>query len=71
MSDHASAEFLTKLVDMTKFLIPLYEKEGKTSLSISIGCTGGKHRSVTMVNELAKAFPDRHLLVFHRDMGRE
>ena len=39
---------------MIGFLIPLYEEEGKISLSIAIGCTGGQHRSVTMTNKLAE-----------------
>ena len=63
--------FLARLQALLNHLLPLYQKEGRSQLVIAIGCTGGKHRSVTMVNELAKAFPDRRLLVFHRDMGRE
>ena len=63
--------FLSRLQALLTHLLPLYQKEGRSQLVIAIGCTGGKHRSVTMVNELAKAFPDRRLLVFHRDMGRE
>lgn len=63
--------FLARLQALLTHLLPLYQKEGRSQLVIAIGCTGGKHRSVTMVNELAKAFPDRRLLVFHRDMGRE
>lgn len=54
MSHSEAQEFLTKLIDMIDFLIPLYVKEGKSQLSIAIGCTGGKHRSVTIVGELAK-----------------
>ena len=45
-------EFLNKLEDMIRFLIPNYIAEGKNQLVISIGCTGGKHRSVTLANEL-------------------
>ncbi len=45
-------EFLDKLQDMVEFLIPHYIAEGKNQLIISIGCTGGKHRSVTLANEL-------------------
>lgn len=63
--------FLARLQSLLNHLLPLYQKEGRSQLVIAIGCTGGKHRSVTMVNELAKSFPDRRLLVFHRDMGRE
>ena len=44
--------FLEKLLDMLDFLIPQHIKEGKTRLIISIGCTGGKHRSVTIANAL-------------------
>lgn len=44
--------FLDKLTDMLQFLIPNYMKEGKYQLVIAIGCTGGKHRSVTLANEL-------------------
>ena len=45
-------EFSKKLNDMVEFLIPNYIKEGKNQLVIGIGCTGGKHRSVTLANEL-------------------
>ena len=44
--------FFNKLKDMIEFLIPYYTKEGKTQLIVGIGCTGGKHRSVTLANEL-------------------
>ena len=44
--------FANKLEDMVEFLIPKYAQEGKTSLVIAVGCTGGKHRSVTIAREL-------------------
>ena len=47
-----AGEFVDKLEDMISFLIPKYIDEGKNQLVISIGCTGGKHRSVTLANEL-------------------
>ena len=43
-----SQTFLRKMLDMMEFLIPLYEKEGKSNLNVALGCTGGKHRSVVM-----------------------
>lgn len=46
--------FLQKLMDMVDFLVPLYVKEGKGQLSIAIGCTGGRHRSVTLAEKLAE-----------------
>ena len=52
MNNDISKEFLKKLVDMVEFLIPNYVAEGKNQLVIAIGCTGGKHRSVTLANEL-------------------
>lgn len=52
MSSETSGEFLDKLTDMVEFLIPNYVKEGKNQLVVAIGCTGGKHRSVTLANAL-------------------
>lgn len=52
MSFPEAEVFLDKLTDMLQFLIPNYIKEGKYQLVIGIGCTGGKHRSVTLANEL-------------------
>lgn len=53
--------FMDKLYDMLKFLIPLYAEEGKSSITIAIGCTGGKHRSVTMANKLGERFKKEKL----------
>ena len=64
--------FLEKLKDMVEFLIPNYIKEGKYNLVIGIGCTGGKHRSVTITNKLAeklKSLP-YSVKVEHRDIMR-
>jgi len=49
-----SVEFADKLNNMIEFLLPLYVKEGKKNLTVAIGCTGGKHRSVTLTNRLAE-----------------
>ena len=61
MQFEESQIFLNKLVDMVEFLIPLYIKEGKNNLVISIGCTGGKHRSVTLANALYQALVRKNI----------
>ncbi len=73
MAFQESQEFLKKLVEMVEFLLPLYVKEGKNSLVISIGCTGGKHRSVTLANALYHALDkDKHtLLLKHNDIEKD
>lgn len=53
MNSQVSEEFKDKLFDFIDFLIPQYEKEGKQHLTLAIGCTGGRHRSVTMANFLS------------------
>lgn len=66
-----ASEFLTKLVDMLDFLIPNYVKEGKHQLVVGIGCTGGKHRSVTLANELYAKMKDHGTYgtkLYHRDV---
>jgi len=68
-----SGEFLDKLVDMLDFLIPNYVKEGKYKLVVGIGCTGGKHRSVTLAGELYKRMKNRGeygLSLSHRDVDK-
>lgn len=67
-------EFLDKLEDMVNFLIPNYITEGKNQLVIGIGCTGGKHRSVTLANELYKRLQKNKeygLKIEHRDIGKD
>ncbi|MGL4533470.1 MAG: RNase adapter RapZ [Fusobacteriaceae bacterium] len=54
MDSEISIKFYEKLLDMLNFLIPNYIKEGKRHLSIGIGCSGGRHRSVTLVNLLSE-----------------
>lgn len=74
MDNEKAACFLEKLVDMVEFLIPNYVQEGKTQLVIGIGCTGGKHRSVTLANELYDAIKgneDYGIRVEHRDIGKD
>ena len=59
MSFPTSGTFMEKREDFMEFMIPLYIEEGKISLTIAIGCTGGKHRSVTMTNKLAEYLKSR------------
>ncbi len=65
-------EFLKRLLDMMVFLTPLYEKEGKSYLNIAVGCTGGRHRSVVILNQLARHFTKRTYTVHvsHRDIDK-
>ncbi len=68
-----TGQFMEKLTDMIRFLIPNYVKEGKYQLVIAIGCTGGKHRSVTLANELYRRLKDQGeygLNIGHRDIGQ-
>lgn len=69
MNDENSIIFLEKLQDMISFLLPMYIKEGKNQLVIAIGCTGGKHRSVTISNKLFDYIQKQDYNVFlkHRD----
>ena len=68
----ACGEFVDKLEDMLKFLIPGYVKEGKYQLVVAIGCTGGQHRSVTIANELYDRLKSSDgnfgVKLFHRDV---
>lgn len=75
MESEAAGEFADKLEDMVNFLIPNYKKEGKTNLVIAIGCTGGKHRSVTFARELFGRLSRRGgaygFRLEHRDIGKD
>lgn len=66
-------KFIDKLDDMVNFLIPNYISEGKNQLVIAIGCTGGKHRSVTLANELYKRLTNHNYSVncYHRDIEKD
>lgn len=63
-------EYMKKLTDFLEFLIPRYEKEGKSYLTIALGCTGGKHRSVVLANELARFFERLSPVTRHRDIKK-
>ncbi|MEA2126944.1 MAG: RNase adapter protein RapZ, partial [Solirubrobacteraceae bacterium] len=66
-------EFYGRVVPLLEFLLPQYVAEGKAHLAIAVGCTGGRHRSVAIVEELARRFADDDrftLAVQHRDVER-
>ena len=71
LSFKESQEFADKIADLIKYLIPKYIKEGKSYLTIAMGCTGGKHRSVFMAHQLAETLKKQGINAseFHRDIG--
>ncbi|MBY0585169.1 RNase adapter RapZ [Murdochiella massiliensis] len=64
-----TTQFLTKALDLLSFLIPLYIREGKRTLTVALGCTGGRHRSVVMAEMLGQKLSERYqgVNVSHRD----
>ncbi len=74
MENEKAQVFLDKLTDMVDFLIPNYILEGKNQLVIAIGCTGGKHRSVTLANALYQKLDKQEnygVRIEHRDIGKD
>lgn len=74
MGFEIAKEFSDKLEDMLRFLIPNYISEGKSQLVVAIGCTGGKHRSVTLANELyarLRKSEEYGLRIEHRDIEKD
>lgn len=65
-------EFLRRFQDLIAWLLPLYEKEGKSYMTLSIGCTGGHHRSVAIVDRLSSFFEELQYMVtvHHRDIHK-
>jgi UPF0042 nucleotide-binding protein len=72
MEQPETVEFLTKLDDLLGLLLPAYVREGKSYLTIAVGCTGGQHRSVVLAEEIARRIEARgfHPTVNHRDVDR-
>lgn len=68
-----SKEFLKKFKDLLEFLIPAYQREGKTQLTVTLGCTGGHHRSVAVAEWLVRNLTTSgvRLTLRHRDIGME
>jgi UPF0042 nucleotide-binding protein len=72
MRESVTQEFLPKLLDFISFCVPQFEKEGKAYLTIAVGCTGGRHRSVVLANWLSEKLRDQghRVQVSHRDLDR-
>lgn len=70
LTQPSAEQFLQKILDLINFLYPLYKEEGKSGLTIAIGCTGGQHRSVVLIEALSLRLADKidQLRVEHRDM---
>lgn len=69
----ASNTFFDRLIPLLDYLLPMYMGEGKSNLTIGFGCTGGHHRSVAIVEELAKHYRGQgyNIIIRHRDMGKD
>lgn len=72
LASDGAEEFLDRVVGLLRFALPRYQREGKTYLTIGIGCTGGRHRSVVLVETLRARLADTgyRIMVRHRDMAR-
>lgn len=72
LKSEESKEYLKRLIDFIDYALPLYSKEGKSQLNIAIGCTGGKHRSVTFAHLLNKHLCEKgyHSVAVHRDIKK-
>jgi len=72
LSNQETRDFLDRLYALLEFTLPLYEREGKSSLTLALGCTGGRHRSVVLVQELQQRFGGGHLRIHvkHRDIDK-
>ena len=72
LSQESAEPFLNDISSLLSYLIPAYENEGKSYLSVAFGCTGGKHRSVAIAEELSRILKSEEIDIstFHRDIGR-
>ncbi len=73
LSDESAQEFVERVADLLQFLVPRYIDEGKAYLRVGIGCTGGRHRSVAIAEELSRRLSDSETMVstWHRDIRDE
>jgi UPF0042 nucleotide-binding protein len=68
-----TTEFLDKTLGLLEFMMPKYEREGKSYLTLGIGCTGGRHRSVVLTEQIATLLEEKlgaDVIVVHRDVAR-
>jgi len=72
MNNEVAGKFRDKFFDLVTFLAPLYEQEGKSYLTICVGCTGGRHRSIAVINSLQNFLSEKgyQVRVIHRDLGK-
>ena len=72
LEGEAAAGLMERLRGLLAFLLPLYDAEGKAYISVAVGCTGGQHRSVAVVEALARELraAGREVNVTHRDAGK-
>jgi RNase adapter protein RapZ len=73
LADADTQAFLSRAAELLAFCLPRYEREGKSYLTVGVGCTGGRHRSVVVADHLAKQLSERvglEIDVVHRDVGR-
>jgi len=71
LNNNEATRFLKKYLGLLDYLIPLYEKEGKSYLTIAVGCTGGRHRSVSIAEAIFEHIkkPGRQIIITHRDIS--
>jgi len=71
MNSEMTEEFYQQFIKMLRFVMPGYQKEGKSSVTIAIGCTGGQHRSVALANRIGKALQEKYPVnITHRDVAK-
>jgi UPF0042 nucleotide-binding protein len=71
LAQQGAAEFLAAYLAVLEVALAGFEREGKRYVTLAVGCTGGKHRSVAMAEQLAARLTGRDVTVSHRDLGRE
>jgi UPF0042 nucleotide-binding protein len=73
LDNQETKEFLARSLELLRFTLPRFEREGKSYLTIAIGCTGGRHRSVALAEHMAEVLSDEigvAIDVVHRDVGK-